>query len=169
MHGHARLRDKNQITVPPFVVEKMKLEAGDILEFLLNEQGTVELHPARIVKMGSPEARLEEDAAKKEIESGEYTEIRNADDLRSYVTQVRKGENPGETHVTREKTRDEEAIAELGSPVEFEITLPAEVSGGKNVTIQCKGHVVRAADSDGKENLKVYRVQRHGEIVKDRR
>ena len=34
---------------------------------------------------------------------------------------------------------------EIGSPVEFEITLPPEMTGGQeNVTIQCKGRVVRA-------------------------
>jgi hypothetical protein len=38
-----------------------------------------------------------------------------------------------------------DASLEIGSPVEFEITLPPEVTGGKeNVTIQCKGTVVRA-------------------------
>ena len=37
-----------------------------------------------------------------------------------------------------------DAPLEVGSPVEFEITLPPEVTGGKeNVTIQCRGRVVR--------------------------
>ena len=39
---------------------------------------------------------------------------------------------------------------EIGSPVEFEITLPAEATGGQeDVTIQCRGRVVRADDSSG--------------------
>ena len=38
-----------------------------------------------------------------------------------------------------------DASLEIGSPVEFEITLPPEMTGGQeNVTIQCKGRVVRA-------------------------
>jgi hypothetical protein len=38
-----------------------------------------------------------------------------------------------------------DASMEIGSPVEFEITLPPEMTGGQeNVTIQCKGRVVRA-------------------------
>ena len=38
----------------------------------------------------------------------------------------------------------------IGSPVEFEITLPPEMTGGKeNVTIQCKGRVVRADETGG--------------------
>ena len=37
------------------------------------------------------------------------------------------------------------ASLEIGSPVEFEITLPPDVTGGQeNVTIQCKGRVVRS-------------------------
>ncbi len=44
---------------------------------------------------------------------------------------------------------------EIGSPVEFEITLPPDVTGGpENVVIQCKGRVVRTDPSgttqDGK-------------------
>jgi hypothetical protein len=38
-----------------------------------------------------------------------------------------------------------DAALEVGSPVEFEISLPPEVTGGQeNVMIQCKGRVVRS-------------------------
>ena len=41
-----------------------------------------------------------------------------------------------------------DASMEVGSPVEFEITLPPEMTGGQeNVTIQCKGRVVRADET----------------------
>ena len=44
-----------------------------------------------------------------------------------------------------------DASMEIGSPVEFEITLSPEMTGGtENVTIQCKGRVVRA-DETGKD------------------
>jgi hypothetical protein len=48
-----------------------------------------------------------------------------------------------------------DASLEIGSPVEFEITLPPDVTGGReNVVIQCKGRVVRTdptgASADGK-------------------
>lgn len=37
-----------------------------------------------------------------------------------------------------------DAALEVGSPVDFEITLPPEVTGGKeDVVIQCRGRVVR--------------------------
>jgi hypothetical protein len=41
-----------------------------------------------------------------------------------------------------------DASLEVGSPVEFEITLPPEMTGGQeHVTIQCKGRVVRADET----------------------
>lgn len=48
-----------------------------------------------------------------------------------------------------------DASLEIGSPVEFEITLPPDVTGGQeDVVIQCKGRVVRTDPSgntpDGK-------------------
>jgi PilZ domain len=48
-----------------------------------------------------------------------------------------------------------DASLEIGSPVEFEITLPPDVTGGQeNVVIACKGRVVRTDPSgntpDGK-------------------
>ena len=43
-----------------------------------------------------------------------------------------------------------DAALEVGSPVEFEITLPPEVTGGKeDVTIQCRGRVVRTDEPAG--------------------
>ncbi|MGA8765189.1 MAG: PilZ domain-containing protein [Candidatus Sulfotelmatobacter sp.] len=37
-----------------------------------------------------------------------------------------------------------DASLEIGSPVEFEITLPPDVTGGQeHIVIQCKGRVVR--------------------------
>jgi hypothetical protein len=42
-----------------------------------------------------------------------------------------------------------DASLEVGSPVEFEITLPPEVTGGKEeVVIQCRGRVVRTDEPD---------------------
>jgi hypothetical protein len=42
-----------------------------------------------------------------------------------------------------------DASMEIGSPVEFEITLPPEMTGGQeHVTIQCKGRVVRTDETE---------------------
>jgi hypothetical protein len=46
-----------------------------------------------------------------------------------------------------------DASLEVGSPVEFEITLPPDVTGGQeNVVIQCKGRVVRTDPSGTSED-----------------
>jgi PilZ domain-containing protein len=43
-----------------------------------------------------------------------------------------------------------DASLDVGSAVEFEITLPPEMTGGQeNVTIQCKGRVVRSDETGG--------------------
>lgn len=43
-----------------------------------------------------------------------------------------------------------DASLEVGSPVEFEISLPPEVTGGKeDVVIQCRGRVVRTDEPAG--------------------
>lgn len=43
-----------------------------------------------------------------------------------------------------------DASLEVGSSVEFEITLPPEVTGAKeNVTVQCRGRVVRTDEPAG--------------------
>lgn len=43
-----------------------------------------------------------------------------------------------------------DAALEIGSPVEFEIALPPEMTGAKeNVIIQCRGRVVRADEASG--------------------
>jgi PilZ domain len=43
-----------------------------------------------------------------------------------------------------------DASLDIGSPVEFEITLSPEMTGGtENVKIQCKGRVVRADETGG--------------------
>jgi hypothetical protein len=46
-----------------------------------------------------------------------------------------------------------DASLEVGSPVEFEITLPPEVTGGKDdVVIQCRGRVVRTDEPNASES-----------------
>ncbi len=48
-----------------------------------------------------------------------------------------------------------DASLEVGSPVEFEITLPPDVTGGQeNVVIQCKGRVVRTDPTGTSEDGK---------------
>jgi len=114
---YARLRERNQLTLPASVVEQMGLSLGDIVEFSSNGRGAVQMHPARIVKVGSAEARHEEQAAKEDILSGRYTVIRNAGDFRKHIEKLRKGEIPPATeahteHLTESQRHDVEAVVE---------------------------------------------------------
>ncbi|MBZ5685647.1 MAG: AbrB/MazE/SpoVT family DNA-binding domain-containing protein [Acidobacteriia bacterium] len=114
---YARLRERNQVTLPASVVEQMGLNLGDIVEFSTNGKGGVQLHPAKIVKVGSAEARQEEKAAKQDIQEGKYTLIRSVGDFRKHVEKLRKGEAPSVAepeaeHLTESQRHDVEAVVE---------------------------------------------------------
>ena len=115
--GYARLRERNQLTLPPNVVEKMGLGAGDLVEFSVTPSGTIELRPAKIVTAGSEEALREEEAAKEEISQGRYSVIENAGDFRKHVERIRAGDAPADdsakletVHLTREQRQEVEAV-----------------------------------------------------------
>jgi bifunctional DNA-binding transcriptional regulator/antitoxin component of YhaV-PrlF toxin-antitoxin module len=114
---YARLRERNQLTLPPAVVEQMGLRLGDIVEFSPNGKGGMQLHPARIVKAGSAEARKEEQEAKNDIQEGRSTAIRSVEDFRQHVEKLRQGETlslkePETEHLTDSQRDDVEAVVE---------------------------------------------------------
>ena len=114
---YARLRERNQVTLPASVVEQMGLNLGDIVEFSTNGKGGVQLHAAKIVKVGSTEARQEESAAKQDIQEGRYTLIRSVGDFRKHVEKLRKGEAPSVAepeaeHLTESQRHDVEALVQ---------------------------------------------------------
>jgi bifunctional DNA-binding transcriptional regulator/antitoxin component of YhaV-PrlF toxin-antitoxin module len=114
---YARLRERNQVTLPASVVEQMGLNLGDMVEFSTNGKGGVQLHPAKIVKVGSAEARQEESAAKQDIQEGRYTLIRSVGDFRKHVEKLRKGEAPSVAepeaeHLTESQRHDVETVVE---------------------------------------------------------
>jgi len=72
----------------------MGLKLGDVVEFSVNSRGVVQLHAAKIVKAGTPEALQEERAAMLDIAEGRYTLIRSREELREHVDKIRRGEVP---------------------------------------------------------------------------
>src|ERR1700741_995540 len=114
---YARLRERNQVTLPASVVEQMGLNLGDIVGFAPSGKGGVQLHPAKIVKVGSAEAQHEEQDARKDIQEGRYTLIRSVGDFRKHVEKLRKGEapsvaEPAAEHLTESQRRDVEALVQ---------------------------------------------------------
>jgi AbrB family looped-hinge helix DNA binding protein len=99
---YARLRERNQLTLPAEVVARMGLVLGDIVEFGVSSDGKIELRPAKIVSVGSPEALRQERAAQEEIAQGRFTAIESVDDFRQHMDRVRKNGAPEESQPEKE-------------------------------------------------------------------
>ena len=109
--GFARLRERNQLTLPQAVVDSMGLGLGDLVEFAATDQGTIEVRPARIVTVGTPEAQREEEAGREDIRQGRYSVIGNLDEFKQHMDRVRQGERPAASEVARAKEAPGEAFA----------------------------------------------------------
>lgn len=117
--GYARLRERNQLTLPAAIVERMGLSSGDMVEFSVSEKGAIQLRPAKIVTAGTAEAWQEEQAAEEDIRRGRYSVMESVEDFRDHVARVRKGETPAgsqgqsETvNLTEAQRLDVEAVVE---------------------------------------------------------
>jgi len=115
--GYARLRERNQLTLPAAVVEQIGLRSGDIVEFATSGEGLIELRPARIVRAGTVEARSEEQRAKQDIAEGRYTLLSSVDEFRKHVQKLRKSASPVENapkaeHLSDSQRKDVEAVAQ---------------------------------------------------------
>ena len=115
--GYARLRERNQLTLPAAVVEQIGLRSGDIVEFATSGEGLIELRPARIVRAGTVEARSEEQRAKQDIAEGRYTLLSSVDEFRKHVQKLRKSASPAENapkaeHLSDSQRKDVEAVAQ---------------------------------------------------------
>ena len=115
--GYARLRERNQLTLPAAVVEQIGLHRGDIVEFASSAEGFVELRPAKIVRAGTPEARREEQDARQEIADGRFTLLSNVDEFRKHVERLRNGEHLSKPiteaqHLTDSQRKDVEGVVQ---------------------------------------------------------
>lgn len=110
-----RLRNRNQLTLPSRVTEKLSLEPGSLLEMTLTDAGHVELRPARIATAGSPEAEREERLALKDIDHGRYAEFKSVEqfqnDLRKRANGAERGRLAEDINTLR--TRMQELTQEL--------------------------------------------------------
>ena len=92
--GYARLRERNQLTLPAAVVEQIGLRSGDIVEFATAGVGLIELRPARIVR----------------------ALLSSVDEFRKHVEKLRKGaaaEKPAKAeHLSDSQRKDVEAVVE---------------------------------------------------------
>jgi hypothetical protein len=76
-----RVRKRNQITLPNEIVAG-SISAGDFLEVVLAEDGSIHLTPTQLIAFAnSPQAHRQEMLAEKDIANKAYKTFDNADDL----------------------------------------------------------------------------------------
>lgn len=80
-----RLRGRNQITLPGEVAGRLRLREGDFLEVVVPDEGPIQMLPARLVKMGTPEAEAAEDRAEEDIRSGQTLRFGSTDEATQYL------------------------------------------------------------------------------------
>jgi len=84
-----RLRNRNQLTLPSGISEKLGLKPGSLLELIVSDEGHVEIRHARVVTSGTPEAHREEARAEEDIRQGRYVALKGSEDARDYMRQQR--------------------------------------------------------------------------------
>ena len=77
-----RLRDRNQITLPAEITERLSVEPGSLLELIFDPaHGLVELRHAEVVRAGTPQAEREERWAREDIKAGRFTSYASPEEL----------------------------------------------------------------------------------------
>lgn len=96
MSSHlVRLRERNQLTLPPEIADQLKVKPGALLELIFeadDEGAHVELRPAEVVRAGSRAAKRSEERAKKDIQEGRFTTYANTAELAEHMKQKRENE-----------------------------------------------------------------------------
>ncbi len=84
-----RLRNRNQLTLPTAVSEKLGIQPGSLLELTVSDAGHVELRHARVVTAGTTEAKREEARAEKDVSEGRFVTLKGSEDVRQHMRQLR--------------------------------------------------------------------------------
>lgn len=77
-----RVRDRNQVTLPPEVMEAISIRVGDFLEIVATGEGTLTLAPKRLVTWNSPEAEEADQEAERDIAQKRYGTFESAKALK---------------------------------------------------------------------------------------
>lgn len=89
LHELVKLRERNQLTLPAEIAEKLGVKPGSLLELLVSEDGLVELRHARVVTAGTHEAEQEEARAARDIQEGRYIALQGSKEVREHMRQKR--------------------------------------------------------------------------------
>jgi bifunctional DNA-binding transcriptional regulator/antitoxin component of YhaV-PrlF toxin-antitoxin module len=89
-----RLRNRNQITLPAEIVEKLAIGPGALLELILSPEGDhVELRHAQVVRAGTPGAERELKWAKEDVKEGRFSTFANPQELANDLKRKREEAN----------------------------------------------------------------------------
>jgi AbrB family looped-hinge helix DNA binding protein len=86
----ARLRGRNQITLPASVTEALSLEEGDYLAVVLSEDGAVRLRPAKMITAGTAESERAIGRAEADLAAGRSAKFDTAQDLTNELRAIHK-------------------------------------------------------------------------------
>lgn len=88
----ARLRGRNQITLPASVTEALSLEEGDYLAVVLSEDGIVRLRPAKMVTAGTPESERAIRRAEADLAAGRSAKFDTVQEFTNELRAIHKAE-----------------------------------------------------------------------------
>jgi len=73
-----RIRERNQITLPPEILEAVSLRTGDFLEISVTSEGMLTIAPKRLVTWNTPEAEEADREAELDIAQKRFRTFTNA-------------------------------------------------------------------------------------------
>jgi len=88
-----RLRERNQLTLPVEIAEKLSVGPGSLLELVVTADADdvhVELRHARVVRARTRQAKLAEQRSRQDIQEGRFSTFANPDELALHMKQTRE-------------------------------------------------------------------------------
>lgn len=128
MTKFVRLRDRNQITLPPEVTVELGLHENDFLAVEVTQTRRIQLTPSRLVAVGTPEADALRAEAEQDINAGHYETYSSGRELAE--TLLQRVRNPkGGTFKAEMETLEREKIREVLDKVHGDRQQAAKVLG----------------------------------------
>lgn len=85
-----RVNERNQVTIPPDVLEKLSVEPGDYIE-ISSENGEVTLKPVRIAgdEWSGDDWKELERLVKEQLRQRQYKEYKSADSAKKHLKRLK--------------------------------------------------------------------------------
>ena len=132
IHELVRLRDRNQMTLPAVIAERLALNPGDLIELILENDGDhIELRHAEVVRAGTPQAKREEQWAKDDIKAGRFSTYSSPEEL---AASVRAEESAADLRdrvalLQQQMQALTQSLRKVGAVTGVQVDLPSEFAG----------------------------------------